>query len=150
MKRKNQNKIKPYLLVVFQFATLFGIMFTGPLFASGFVLLGLQIIGVILGIWSVLVMKIGNFNIIPVPVSNAELRIKGPYKYIRHPMYSSLLLFALAELINFFTFFRLIVFIFLIWSLLIKLNFEEKMLVLQFSDYEKYRSNSKRLIPFIY
>ncbi len=34
--------------------------------------------------------------------------------------------------------------------LIIKLNWEEKMLVEKFSGYKDYMQNTKRLIPFIY
>jgi len=151
MKKKElKNKLKPYILVFFQFSTLLGIMFTGPLFASGFVLLAVQILGVVLGIWAIFVMRIGNFNIIPIPVENGVLRENGPYKIIRHPMYTSILLFALPELINYFTYARLIVFVILLISLIVKLGFEEEKLKEKFVKYPSYMERTKRLIPCIY
>lgn len=151
MRKKGlKNKRKPYILVFLQFSTLFGIMFTGPLFASGFVLLGVQVCGVFLGLWSVYIMKIGNFKIIPIPVEKAVLRMEGPYKLIRHPMYISIILFALPELLNYFTYCRLWIFIFLVISLLVKLKYEEEKLLEKFPEYLAYMQKSKRLIPFLY
>lgn len=151
MKKKElKSKIIPYLLVFFQFSTLFGIMFTGPLFANGFVLFTIQIIGIVLGVWAILVMRLGNFNIIPIPVENGVLRETGPYKVIRHPMYSSILLFVLPELVNYFTYVRLGLFSFLLISLFIKLSFEEKRLIEKHSNYPDYMQKTKRLIPCVY
>lgn len=151
MKKKElKNSWKPYILVVFQFSALFGIMFTGPLFASGFVLSGVQIIGVLLGLWSVYVMKIGNFRIIPIPVENGVLRVEGPYKLIRHPMYTSIILFTLPELLNHFTYGRLLIFSFLVICLIFKLTYEENKLKEKFPEYSDHMKRSKRLFPFLY
>jgi len=129
---------------------LFAIMFTGPLFASGYVLISIQILGIILGLWAILAMRIGNFHIIPIPVENGVLRKTGPYKLIRHPMYSSILLFALPELVNYFTFLRLFLFCLLLISLIIKLSFEEEKLIEKHKDYLEYMQKTKRLIPCVY
>jgi protein-S-isoprenylcysteine O-methyltransferase Ste14 len=149
-KKALKNNIKPYLFVLFQFSSLFGMMFTGPLFASGFVLFSVQIFGVFLGIWAVYVMKIGNFNIIPEPVLDCELRVNGPYRLIRHPMYTSILLFALPELVDYFNWWRLLLFILLITSLIVKLTYEETRLIKEYSGYADYKKKTKRLVPYIF
>jgi len=149
-KRALKNSIKPYLFVFFQFSTLFGMMFTGPLFASGFVLLGIQVFGIFLGLWAIYVMRIGNFNITPEPVKNGELRVIGPYQLIRHPMYTSILLFALPELVNYFNWWRFLLFLLLIISLIVKLSYEESRLLIEFPGYTDYRRKTKRLIPYIF
>lgn len=95
-------------------------------------------------------MKIGNFNIIPEPVKNGELRIIGPYNLIRHPMYTSLILFTLPELINYFTYFRLMVFVLLVISLILKISYEEMRLLESFDEYAKYKARTKKLIPFVF
>jgi protein-S-isoprenylcysteine O-methyltransferase Ste14 len=125
-------------------------MFTGPLFASGLVLLSIQLFGVVLGIWAVLVMKLDNFKITPVPKTNAILRINGPYNLIRHPMYTSILLFTLPELIQFYSWWRLVIFIILVFVLIVKLYFEEAKLKEKFPEYIDYMENSKRIIPYVF
>lgn len=86
----------------------------------------------------------------PVPLNSAKLITNGIYKYIRHPMYSIVLLMVLALILkynSFYTSFLLpVIFLFFIF----KINFEEKQLIKKFPKYLEYKKTSKKLIPFIY
>lgn len=79
-------------LVALQFAAL-------AVLASGFLrgapgLPGIALVaaGALLGLWAIGVNRPGNFNVRPVPRPGATLVTTGPYRFVRHPMYSSLLL----------------------------------------------------------
>ena len=148
--RGNSLLFLPRLLVFLQFAALFTIMFSGPLFAKSIPLMITQLFSLILGVWAVLIMRIGNFNIVPIPVKNGVFISKGPYQFIRHPMYTSLFLFVIPELIEGFSYLRLAAFLVLLVTLIIKLNYEEKKLLLKFKEYEEYMKKTKRIIPFVY
>ncbi|MDQ3261228.1 MAG: hypothetical protein M3Q00_10690, partial [Pseudomonadota bacterium] len=45
-----------------------------------------------LGIYTLLYNRLGNFNIRPEPKASGRLITSGPYRLIRHPMYSALTL----------------------------------------------------------
>ena len=77
-----------------------------------------------IGIWAIFIMKF-NFNVAPDLVSDAKLVMQGPYKLIRHPMYTSVLGLALCYVIDSFTTFNLMMFIVLSIDLMMKLNYEE-------------------------
>jgi len=149
-KKELKNKLIPYLLVLLQFTGLSIIIFTGPFMARGPVLFIIQLLAIGLGIWAVAVMKIGHFNVTPLPQKDASLITKGPYSLIRHPMYSSILIFTLIEVANHYTLFRLLVFLALCITLLWKLHFEERQLVKKFPAYSKYQKNTYKILPFIY
>ena len=146
----NRTLFLPRLLVFFQFAALFIIMFSGPLIASNILLKLVQVSSAIIGIWAIIIMHIGNFNIVPIPVKNAVFVTKGPYRLIRHPMYTSLFLFTLPELIGDFSYIRLLAFAFMAITLLYKLRYEEKLLLEKFDEYEHYMTKTKRIIPYIF
>lgn len=151
MRRKKLSKSSyAYLLVTLQFSSLFTVMFSAPVLANHWTLLLVQFIGVFLGLWAVWEMRIGNFNITPTPVKNGELRTSGPYAFIRHPMYTSIILFTLPELVNSFSIWRIFLLLLLYTTLLLKINYEEKNLLQQFSNYKDYRKDTKRIIPFLY
>jgi protein-S-isoprenylcysteine O-methyltransferase Ste14 len=107
-------------------------------------------LGLLLGFWAIVAMKLDNLSIIPDVKSDARLVKAGPYKVIRHPMYSSVLLTFLPFVIDRPSVFFTIVYIVLLTTLLIKLNYEEQLLKAHFKDYANYSKTSWRLIPFIY
>jgi len=74
----------------------------------------------------------------------------GPFKYIRHPIYTALLLAMLAITINANTWIAYILWIMLFADLYFKLQFEEKFLKEKFPEYEEYIRRTKRLIPWIW
>jgi len=139
-----------YLLVVLQLSTIAVILGTGSFFCKNAYLLAVEIIGIFLVAYAVWSMKKGNFNITPIPKEYAELRTTHFYKVIRHPMYLSTLICLVPLIIDYYSLTRLILFFALIVILILKLNFEEKMLIKQFSGYEEYKKTSWKLIPFIY
>lgn len=95
-------------------------------------------------------MQKSKWRIMPEPSANATLVTQGPYHYIRHPMYSAIILGAVGLLISYFTWVRLIMVILLAIVLISKLTWEEKMLIQKFEGYSSYCRGSKRLIPFLY
>jgi protein-S-isoprenylcysteine O-methyltransferase Ste14 len=104
---------------------------------------------VFLMIWSVIAIRIDNFNIVPAPVTNGELTTHGPYRLIRHPMYSSVLLVSITLISDQFSLERLLCGFVIAVDLWIKLKYEEKLLLQKYPDYRSYCKVTKHLIPFI-
>ena len=144
------GKLKSYIFVVIQFLCLSLIALTGPLFPGNIFLLMVELLGLIIGVWAVLAMGLGKFNITPDPLSSSRLVTKGPYRLIRHPMYLALLLATSPLVTADFSWFRLVIWLILLVDLLLKLNYEEGLLTTQLTGYAEYKQNSYRLIPFIY
>ena len=145
-----KNYLLSFSFVFIQFLCLIVIFLSGPLMARQPVLLVLETLGLILGVWAILVMRIGHFNIAPDLLRGSTLVTSGPYRFIRHPMYSSLLLVSLAVVLDAFTVPRGIVWLILLVNMLLKLRYEENMLRGQLEGYDAYRQQSKRLIPFLF
>ena len=108
----------------------------------------LLIASLLLAGWAIKVMRLGHFNILPTIKSGAILITHGPYHYIRHPMYASLLLGGLGLLLISFSWLRLAAF-FALWLVLYcKLRIEEKLLADHFPDYSLYQKRSRMLFPW--
>ncbi|MFA5403966.1 MAG: methyltransferase [Ignavibacteria bacterium] len=143
------GSIKSAFLVLIQFICIGIIAFTGKVIPENLFLLLALIFSLILAVWSMIVMKF-HFNAAPDVLPGAKLTIKGPYKLIRHPMYTSLLLLILVWIINDFTFVRLTISIIFFIDLILKIFYEEKLLSKNFKEYSKYKKRTKRIIPYIY
>lgn len=144
------NAVKSYTLVVLQFS-LIGILFFSSInFDFSSLNLALISISILLLLWAILAMQTSKLRVRPEPLASATLITKGPYKLVRHPMYTAVLIGCAALLIHEFSIIRLLMFITLTLVLLIKLNWEEKMLNEKFIDYKNYTKTSYKLIPFLY
>ena len=141
---------KSLILVIIQFSSFLFFAVAGDLFATSY-LLGIQILGLLLGLWGIVAMKYGNFNIQPEVKISANLVSVGPYKIIRNPMYSGLLLFFGISILANFGYIRLVVFVLLAIVLLLKINMEESFLTQRFGEeYVSYKKKTFRLIPFVF
>ncbi len=139
-----------WLLVIIQLGALALIAVTGPLIPANLWLFGMEAAAAALAVWAVLTLGIGNFNIVPDVKQDARLVTGGPYRLIRHPIYTALLLGALPMIINTYTPFRLALWLILLVDLLAKLYYEERLLQKALPGYAEYMKTSHRLIPFIY
>lgn len=142
--------MKGKILVVVQFGCLFLLAaFTKWHILPWWTFLLLGISG-FLAFWAMFVMKLGNFNVVPYPVEEGKLITKGPYKVIRHPMYTSIFIFAAAILLVQFDYIKLTICIILVIGLVIKMLFEEKLLCGHHPGYKAYMQQTKRVIPFVW
>ena len=144
------NPLLSYGLVGVQLLCLGLIALSGPLFARNPALLLVESIAGLLGLWAIWAMGLDNFNITPDVKRRARLVTGGPYRTIRHPMYSALQLGGLALVLDAYSAERLIVWLVLFVDLLIKLNYEEQLLSRDLEGYLSHKRRTKRLLPFLY
>jgi protein-S-isoprenylcysteine O-methyltransferase Ste14 len=144
------SKTKSLLLDFVQIGSLLVLVLTGPLFSSNFLIIIFQILAFILIILAVWEMRRNKFYRVPDIGKQDRLVTSGIYHYIRHPMYTSQIVFAGTFLANYLSFFRLVVFILLFVDFLYKIRYEESLLEKHFTDYREYKKKSYRLVPFLF
>ncbi len=109
----------------------------------------LFIASAIIGVTAIINMKISNLNIMPELKDNHKLATNGIYKYIRHPMYTSVILLCLGFLLTEITTVNIIAMLILTINLFLKSRLEEKLLEQRFNNYKDYKNNTYRFLPFI-
>lgn len=79
-----------------------------------------------------------------------ELITRGLYHYVRHPIYTGMLLMVLGTALTFGTLGAFIGFLVIVLAFWLKLRQEEALLTEHFSEeYSSYKKRTKTLIPFI-
>ena len=140
-----------HVLVTLQFAAI--VIVAWPFFTQAddrLQWLAISALGVIVGLYTLAHNKLGNFGIYPEPIPDACLITTGPYKWIRHPMYASLLLFMLGLAFYRNAWPNYLGFGLLCAAIFGKMQREESHLHLRFDDYSAYVKRTHRLVPKIY
>ena len=138
------------LLVVAQFALIGWLIW--PLTAQIWSVpaLALMVCAGLLGLWTLVYNRPGNFNIRPEPKASATLVTGGPYRYLRNPMYSAMLLFAAAEVLAYRDLWKIACWFALALVLLAKALLEERYLRALHPGYAAYSKRVRRFIPGIF
>ncbi|MEB2328869.1 MAG: methyltransferase [Ignavibacteriaceae bacterium] len=137
-----------YILVILQIFFSGYIVLTNFRYALNFPWYFLIIVSSIPGIAGMVQMK-SKLRMLPEPASDAVLLQDGIYKFIRHPMYLSVLLTTLVITLLNINLFEVTAWLLLLITIIIKLNREESFLKEKFAEYTIYRNRTKALIPFI-
>lgn len=143
------------LLVGLQFALIAGISaLAAPAFIAGSAPAGSWAAaagGGLLGAWAMLSHPRGNFNIRPTPRAGGRLVSHGPYRWIRHPMYSGVALCAAAGAGAAaagdgatWSWLLTAALVGVLWT---KAALEEGWMALQQAGYADYQARTKRFIP---
>jgi len=98
--------------------------------------------------WIFSIMWLGNsFSILPAV---RKIKIKGPYKLIRHPVYLSYIIIDIGLLLIFPSLWNISIIVIGIFCYLVRIRFEEKLLS-KTQDYITYKKKVKfKLIPLLY
>lgn len=84
----------------------------------------------------------------PLPNAHAQLQTGGLYRYVRHPIYSGLLLFAIAHTLASGSYVQVALCLALIVLIAVKAGWEERRLAARFPDYTDYCAQTPRFVPF--
>ena len=144
-----KTKIYSYTLVFLQFFLILILLSINESIFSKPLSLVIFIMGLSFGIYTLLFNKLSNFNISPLIKKDANLITNGAYKYIRHPMYFSVLLMLLAVVLREISSENIVLYLFLIVVLFLKAKKEEDLWMNENPQYMEYRKKTKMFIPFI-
>jgi protein-S-isoprenylcysteine O-methyltransferase Ste14 len=90
-----------------------------------------------------------NLSPFPTPKQNGQLVTNGLYHWMRHPIYTGILLVSYGYAIYSSSWLRLIVACVLLILFYLKSSYEEKLLSKKFSDYTAYQKRTARFFPFL-
>jgi protein-S-isoprenylcysteine O-methyltransferase Ste14 len=111
--------------------------------------IAMAVAGFALAIWARRVLG-RNWSGAPVIKEDHELVRNGPYRLVRHPIYSGLLLAVFGSCLSEGRVHGATLFVLVLLSLLWKSRVEEGLMARQFPEaYPEYRKRTKALVPFV-
>jgi protein-S-isoprenylcysteine O-methyltransferase Ste14 len=105
--------------------------------------------GIVITIWAAILLG-PNLTPLPKPKPSGEFIQSGLYRFVRHPIYFGVILvcFGWASIEQ--NLYTLVLAIILLIFFDLKSRQEEIWLTEKFSEYDVYKQNTKKLIPFLY
>lgn len=149
---ENPNWLQAWSYVLVQAVLLVLIIFLSP--SLGPQILRFALLGWIcewLGIVGILICASSlrrSLTAVPIPKADGKLSTTGLYRYVRHPMYTSVLLFALGIALQSGNAIKYLLVIALYGLFYKKSVYEEKYLRMKYSEYAEYSAQIPRFIPF--
>jgi protein-S-isoprenylcysteine O-methyltransferase Ste14 len=139
-----------HIFVLSQFISIALLSYFGNVLAFDWYVM-LQLVGVALGIWAVRSVGENNWSVYPTPNEGSSISDSRAYKLVRHPMYTALILFFLPVALRADGWFSWILYGVLVFTLVVKILFEERQLIKKHTEYTDFKKvTKKRLIPFVW
>jgi protein-S-isoprenylcysteine O-methyltransferase Ste14 len=107
-----------------------------------------QVISVLLMIWARATFGLRSFHAGADPTEGG-LVTWGPYRFLRHPIYSAVLLFSAAAVVSHLTWPNAALLALATVAVAVRITCEEHLLKARYPEYEIYAARTRRLIPFL-
>jgi protein-S-isoprenylcysteine O-methyltransferase Ste14 len=119
------------------------------LFSANPVVIGFQVAAVVLLIWARATFGWRSFHASANP-TRGGLVTTGPYRYIRHPIYTAVCLFGWAGIAAHWSWGACICGGVLLLSGVVRIFCEEKLVTIRYPEYADYAKKTWRMIPFVF
>jgi protein-S-isoprenylcysteine O-methyltransferase Ste14 len=117
--------------------------------AGGPVAAAIQVLAVGLMVWARVVFGSRSFHA-SAEATEGGLVTTGPYRVIRHPIYTAVLLFAAAGVLSHLNPINVLLLLVVGAGMGARIAAEERLIIEAYPEYVEYAARTKRLIPFVF
>lgn len=121
---------------------------TGSFFSPSPLVIACQVGALALAVWARRTFATGQFGVTPDPKGETLIR-RGPYRFIRHPMYAAALLLIWATVLGHWSVWTLMIAAVPTLVLIPRILDEERRLRERYPEYAVYARSTKALVPFL-
>jgi protein-S-isoprenylcysteine O-methyltransferase Ste14 len=121
---------------------------THTLFSSAVVVIAAQVIAVGIAIWARRSFPTKTFRVDATPSAETIIR-RGPYRLIRHPMYSAALLFIWAAVLSHLSAWTVAIGVVVTITATLRVVLEERFLRNRYPEYAAYAQMTKAIVPYV-
>ena len=122
---------------------------TKNLFSPSLFVITPQVAALFLMVWARITLGGRSFHVAANPTQGG-LVTTGPYHFIRHPIYTAVCIFTGSGVVAHWAWSSCLLAALVIVCALIRMFFEEKLLVARYPEYGRYALGSWRMIPFVF
>lgn len=128
---------------------LVGLVFTRNFFSPSPLVILLQVAGTALLIWARLTFGRRSFHVAANP-TDGGLVTSGPYRFIRHPIYTAVCLFTVPGVIAHWCWTSASLGALVVACALLRMLSEEYLLTKRYPEYQRYAATTWRMIPRVF
>src|ERR1044071_7450416 len=142
-------KVISMLGVVVMIGALIGLYKIGVLFTAQPIAIALQLMAIGLMVWARITFGRRSFHAAANPTAGG-LVTTGPYRFIRHPIYTAACLFGWASIVVHWSLVSIAFGILLLLGALVRMICEERLVKQKYPEYVEYAKVTKRMVPYLF
>ena len=135
--------------MVVMIGALIGLYKIGVLFTAQPIAIALQLMAVALMVWARVTFGRRSFHAAANPTAGG-LVTTGPYRIIRHPIYTAACLFGWGAIVAHWSLVSVAFGILLLLGALVRMLCEEQLIKQKYLEYVEYAKVTKRMIPYLF
>ncbi|HEX9286455.1 MAG TPA: isoprenylcysteine carboxylmethyltransferase family protein [Thermoanaerobaculia bacterium] len=144
-----QLRVLSLVALLLMVVAVLGLVATNSLLARTPAGITVQVAGLLLMVWARLTFGRRSFHASADPTPGG-LVTTGPYRFIRHPIYTAACLFVWAGILsNWSVLAGLLGVVFLVGAF-IRMLCEERLVIQAYPDYREYVRSTKRMVPYVF
>jgi protein-S-isoprenylcysteine O-methyltransferase Ste14 len=151
MEDKQRKIYKTVSIVAFVLAVvgLIYLIYTRYLFSENIAVIIVQVAAAGLMIWARFTFRLRSFHA-SANTTKGKLVTNGPYRFLRHPIYASVIYFVWAGILANLHIDSVAAGFLVSAGLITRMIMEEKFLRVTYDEYKAYSKRAKRLVPFVW
>jgi protein-S-isoprenylcysteine O-methyltransferase Ste14 len=122
---------------------------TGNLFSSSPPVIAVQVAAALLMLWARIAFGRRSFHAAANPTAGG-LVTSGPYRYIRHPIYTAVSVFSVAGAVAHWSWAGGLLGAFVVGCALLRMFCEEVLITARYPEYRPYAATTWRMIPYLF
>lgn len=130
-------------------AGIIGLVVTRALFSWAPLVIAVQVAAAALLVWARITFGRRSFHAIANPTEGG-LVTTGPYRYIRHPIYTAATFFVFAGAIAHLSLLSAGLALANLFGALVRMYAEESLLPIRYPEYAEYAARTKRMLPYLF
>jgi protein-S-isoprenylcysteine O-methyltransferase Ste14 len=142
-------KVISILGLVVMMGALVALYQIGVLFTAQPIAIAVQLIAVALMVWARVTFGRRSFHAAANPTAGG-LVTTGPYRFIRHPIYTAACLFGWGPIVVHWSLESVALGILLLLGALVRLMCEERLVKQKYPEYVDYARVTKRMVPYVF